>query len=334
MNEDGKKDGCIVIGGKKAKFIDPLSDWGFKKLFGTEANKEILLEFLRDLFPDKRIEDIAYLNNENQGLSESDRKSVFDVVCRTVAGDRFIVEVQKKDQWYFMERSLYYSTFPVQEQGLRGDWDFRLTPVYMVGILNFALKHDSNGLAKGSFGTAAAGNGGNPKLIHRYDLRERETGELMTDNLHFVFIEVGAFNRKEEELGSVMDKWMFVLKNMARLLDRPEALQERIFRKLFEAAQIAAMPHEEQVLYRDNMMTENDYRNCIDFAREEGHASGFAEGEARGLAAGEAKGRAEGIVEGEAKGIVTVAKSMKAKGYAIADIMDVSGLSQKEVEEL
>ena len=308
MNEDGKKDDCFVIGGKKAKFIDPLSDWGFKKLFGTEANKEILLEFLRDLFPDKRIEDIAYLNNENQGLSESDRKSVFDVVCRTVAGDRFIVEVQKKDQRYFMERS---------------DWDFRLTPVYMVGILNFALKHDCPG------GTAAE-NGGNPKLIHRYDLRERETGELMTDNLHFVFIEVGAFDRKEEELESVMDKWMFVLKNMARLLDRPEALQERIFRKLFEAAQIAAMPHEEQVLYRDNMMTENDYRNCIDFAREEGHASGFAEGEARGLAAGEAKGRAEG----KSEGIVTVAKSMKAKGYAIADIMDVSGLSQKEVEDL
>ena len=241
MNEDGKKDDCFVIGGKKAKFIDPLSDWGFKKLFGTEANKEILLEFLRDLFPDKRIEEIAYLNNENQGLSEADRKSVFDVVCRTVAGDRFIVEVQKKDQRYFMERSLYYSTFPVQEQGLRGDWDFRLTPVYMVGILNFALKHDCPG------GTAAE-NGGNPKLIHRYDLRERETGELMTDNLHFVFIEVGAFDRKEEELGSVMDKWMFVLKNMARLLDRPKALQERIFRKLFEAAQIAAMPHEEYVL--------------------------------------------------------------------------------------
>ena len=327
MNEDGKKDDCIVIGGKKAKFIDPLSDWGFKKLFGTEANKEILLEFLRDLFPDKRIEDIAYLNNENQGLSEADRKSVFDVVCRTVAGDRFIVEVQKKDQRYFMERSLYYSTFPVQEQGLRGDWDFRLTPVYMVGILNFALKHDCPG------GTAAE-NGGNPKLIHRYDLRERETGELMTDNLHFVFIEVGAFDRKEEELESVMDKWMFVLKNMARLLDRPKALQERIFRKLFEAAQIAAMPHDEQVLYRDNMMTENDYRNCIDFAREEGHASGFAEGEARGLAAGEAKGRAEGIAEGEAKGIVTVAKSMKAMNLPIETIMQATGLSQKEVEEL
>ena len=329
MNEDGKKDDCFVIGGKKAKFIDPLSDWGFKKLFGTEANKEILLEFLRDLFPDKRIEDIAYLNNENQGLSEADRKSVFDVVCRTVAGDRFIVEVQKKDQRYFMERSLYYSTFPVQEQGLRGDWDFRLTPVYMVGILNFALKHDSNGLAKGSFGTAAE-NGGNPKLIHRYDLRERETGELMTDNLHFVFIEVGAFDRKEEELESVMDKWMFVLKNMARLLDRPEALQERIFRKLFEAAQIAAMPHDEQVLYRDNMMTENDYRNCIDFAREEGHASGFVEGEARGLAAGEAKGRAEG----KSEGIVTVAKSMKAMNLPMETIMQATGLSQKEVEEL
>ena len=149
-------------------------------------------------------------------------------------------------------------------------------------------------------------------------MRERETGELMTDNLHFVFIEVGAFDRKEEELESVMDKWMFVLKNMARLLDRPEALQERIFRKLFEAAQIAAMPHEEQVLYRDNMMTENDYRNCIDFAREEGIAEGHA----------------SGFAEGEAKGIVTVAKSMKAMNLPMETIMQVTGLSQKEVEEL
>ena len=161
-------------------------------------------------------------------------------------------------------------------------------------------------------------------------MRERETGELMTDNLHFVFIDVGAFDRKEEELESVMDKWMFVLKNMARLLDRPKALQERIFRKLFEAAQIAAMSHEEQVLYRDNMMTENDYRNCIDFAREEGHASGFAEGEARGLAAGEAKGRAEG----KSEGIATVAKSMKAMNLPMETIIQATGLSQKEVEEL
>ena len=113
---------------------------------------------------------------------------------------------------------------------------------------------------------------------------------------------------------------------MARLLDRPEALQERIFRKLFEAAQIAAMPHEEQVLYRDNMMTENDYRNCIDFAREEGHASGFAEGEARGLAAGEAKGKFEALT--------SVAKSMKAMNLPIEMIMQATGLALSEIEAL
>ena len=111
-----------------------------------------------------------------------------------------------------------------------------------------------------------------------------------------------------------MDKWMFVLKNMARLLDRPKALQERIFKKLFEAAQIAAMPHEEQVLYRDNMMTENDYRNCIDFAREEGHASGFAEGKSETL--------------------VSVAKSMKAMNLPIETIMQATGLALSEIEAL
>ena len=138
-NGEAAIDRTVVIGGKRVRYIDPLSDWGFKTLFGSEANKEFLIALLQALFPRKRITDISYLRNENQGLSGSDRKSVFDVVCMTRERERFVVEVQKKDQEHFRDRALYYSTFPIREQGRRGDWDYALTPVYMVGILNFGM---------------------------------------------------------------------------------------------------------------------------------------------------------------------------------------------------
>ena len=110
------EDGTVEIEGRKMRYIDPLTDWGFKRLFGSEMNKEILLGFLQDLFPEKDIRDISYLGNENAGATSGDRKAVFDVSCRTEKGEEFIVEMQKAPQEYFRDRALYYSTFPLQRQ--------------------------------------------------------------------------------------------------------------------------------------------------------------------------------------------------------------------------
>ena len=82
MDLQRENDGIVEIAGRKVRYIDPLTDWGFKRLFGTEVNKEILLGFLQDLFPEKRIEDITYLNPEQSGITSDDRKAVFDVSCR------------------------------------------------------------------------------------------------------------------------------------------------------------------------------------------------------------------------------------------------------------
>ena len=308
-----REDGTVEIEGRKVRYIDPLTDWGFKRLFGSEVNKEILLGFLQDLFPEKDIRNIRYLNNENQGLTTGDRKAVFDVSCRTEKGEEFIVEMQKTPQEYFRDRALYYSTFPLQKQAPKGDWNFRLTPVYMVGILNFGLQHNVREEMREK---------AEEMLLFRYELLETTLGERMTDNLGFVFLEVGRFDKPEDRLESMMDKWMYTLKNMSRLLERPAELQERIFRKLFEAARIAAFTREELDEYTNDMMTENDQKNAIDYARKMGREEGRAEGMEKGIA----KGRAEEKL--------SVARKMLAAGLDVKSIADMTGLAEQEIRGL
>ena len=122
----------------KDKYINPLTDFGFKKLFGTEPNKILLIDFLNQILPDKhKIKDLNYSRNEQFGQTDLDRKAIFDLYCIGESGERFIVEVQKAKQNYFKDRSIYYSSFPIQEQAKKGDWDYKLAPVYTVGILDF-----------------------------------------------------------------------------------------------------------------------------------------------------------------------------------------------------
>ena len=187
-----------------AKYVNPLSDWGFKRLFGTEMNKDLLLGFLRSLFPERVISDIAYLRNERQNLSERERDSVFDVVCTDPSGSQFVVEMQKRTQRYFRDRALYYAAYPIIEQAPKGSWNYRLKPVCVVGILNFAMEHE--------YGPDA--ERWREKLIHRYRLREDETGEIMNSKLEFLYLEVGAFRKEISGSSPGTDKWMYVLKNL------------------------------------------------------------------------------------------------------------------------
>ena len=291
-----------------AKYVNPLSDWGFKRLFGTEMNKDLLLEFLRNLFPERGIMDIAYLKNERQNLTERERDSVFDVVCTDPNGAQFVVEMQKRTQRYFRDRALYYAAYPIIEQGRKGSWNYRLTPVCVVGILNFAMKHE--------YGPDA--ERWREKLVHRYRLREDETGEIMNSKLEFLYLEVGAFRREVSEQSGIVDKWMYALKNLSRLEKRPPELRERVFERLFEAAKIAAYTKEERNQYENDMMTENDYRNTIDYARDEGRQEGLAEGEA--------KGKAEGKAE--------VARKMLAAGMSAEQVSEFTGFDAEQLAAL
>ena len=134
-----------------SKYINPYTDFGFKKLFGSELNKELLIGFLNALFeeakqlPDDHILDVKYLNPEQLGRSPYDRKAVFDVLCETEKGTKFHLEMQNVFQEFFIDRTIYYSTFSIQNMAHKdsteeGRWNFQLQRLYSVNLLNFTFK--------------------------------------------------------------------------------------------------------------------------------------------------------------------------------------------------
>ena len=116
----------------REKYINLFTDYGFKRVFGTEINKDILIDFLNELLRNEagEIKDITFLTSEQMGYTEMDRKAVFDLYCENEKGEKFIVELQKARQNFFKERSVFYSTFPIQSQAEKGVWNYKLNAVY------------------------------------------------------------------------------------------------------------------------------------------------------------------------------------------------------------
>ena len=242
----------------KAKYINLMVDWSFKRVFGTEVNKDILIEFLKVIFPQFAITDITYIPTEQLGIMEDDRKAIFDVLCKTEDGKTFLVEMQRRTQEHFFERALYYTSFPIMKQGKKaiakeeegaGPWDFSLDGVFFLGILDFEYEQDE-------------------MTEHRYQLLETKTLKQMTDKLEFVFVEVAKFNKNEDELETDLDKWLYLLKNMSTLLERLAALRDRVFGRLFDVAEYARLDDKERNNYVNAMNTARDTYNQIAYALE------------------------------------------------------------------
>jgi len=308
----------------KERYVNPYTDFGFKKLFGTELNKDLLISFLNALLHDKpEITDLTYLNSERLGEGRQDRKAVFDVYCRLADNTHIIVEMQKSEQKYFKDRSIYYSTFPIRDQAQQGDWDYHLKDVYTVGLLSFTFP--DNEYPADSF-------------VHEIKLKDVEDnhGDPSTmlstsqtpfyDKLTFFYLEMPKFTKREEELVTMFDKWMYALVNLTRLLERPKALQERIFARLFEQAEIARFTPEERVDYVTSKKDYWDYYSSVKTSYDKDHAEGREEG----LAEGEAKGLAEGVKKEK----LVNARKMKVLNVDISTICQVTGLSDEEISSL
>ena len=176
----------------KERYINPFTDFGFKKLFGTEFNKELLINFLNQVLGEReQIQDLTYLNTENLGNTETDRKAIFDLYCENEKGEKFIIELQNAKQQYFKDRSIYYSTFPIQSQVPKGrEWDYYLKAVYTIGILNFSFPDHV----------------GQERYLREVQLIDKETHEVFYDKLMFIYLEMPKFRKSEGELISQFDK--------------------------------------------------------------------------------------------------------------------------------
>ena len=318
-------------------YAELLCDFMFKRVFGSEENKDVLIAFLNVMLEDVKIKDVTFIPTEQLGDSEEDRTVIFDVSCQCTDGRTFIIEMQKGYQKYFRDRALFYTTYPINKQGKlikkrheeensertsKGlekkdfKWDYRLDPVIVVAILNFSFDHNDDWPQD--------------RYHSSYRIREDITGEVMTENLRFVFMELGRFRKKVWELESVYDKWMFALKHIHELAEKPAAFHEAEFERLFLLAKIGNFTAEEYKHYITSLKHMSDYYNIIDTAVEAA--------EKRGLEKGRAEGREEGMAEGIEKGMENgkreVACKLMSMGMSDADIIVATGLTADELAEL
>jgi len=214
------------------KYINPFTDFGFKKIFGEEANKDLLIDFLNELLAsqNQHIKDLTYKKTEKLGMSKLDRGVVFDLYCENAKGEKFTVELQKAKQVYFKDRMLYYSTRSIQEQGLKGDWDYKLNAVYIIGILDFVfdeLKIDDT-------------------VLTIAKIMDVQRNIVFYDKFTMVTLQMPNFNKTEDELETNFDRWLYVIKNLHRLENIPAKLKTRVFEKLFSQASFSALNKQER----------------------------------------------------------------------------------------
>jgi predicted transposase/invertase (TIGR01784 family) len=297
-----------------ATFVNPFTDFGFKKIFGEEASKPHLIDFLNSLLPDDaKIADLSFKNLEQLPAGEDERKAIYDIYCRGEHGEYFIVELQKVKQINFKDRTIYYSSFPIQDQALKGDWDYRLQPVYCVGVLGFTF--DDN-------------KANRTEVVHTVELKD-QNNIVFYKKLTFIYLEMPNFDKSLEQLETRLDKWLYFLKNLGDLQQIPELFKEEAFLSAFEKAKYANLEPSERDSYEYSLKSLRDNYSAFKSAREEG----LLEGEARG----EARGREAGIAEGEAKGKLEtkleVARNSKAAGLSLEQIQAITKLSTEELEQ-
>ena len=301
----------------KAKFINPFTDFGFKKIFGEEASKPLLMDFLNALLPpSSQIADLTFKNTEQLGISDADRKAIYDIYCENESGEKFIVELQKAKQNYFKERTIFYSTFPIREQAEKGEWNYNLKAVYCVGILDFTFNDYETEIER-------------KRVLHTIKLKN-EFGETFYEKLTYIYLEMPNFTKTAAELNSRLDQWLFFFKNLEDIQTIPAIFSDKIFAKAFEKAELARFDQAEMDKYENSLKVYRDLKGVIDTAYLEGMEDGIQEGKIEGRLQGIQEGKIEGRLEAK----LDVARALKNHGVALDVIINTTGLSREEIERL
>ena len=316
------------------RYVDILTEAGFKAVFGVEKNKDILIGLLNVVLPaGRRVSDLAYSTTEVPGFTLSNKSVRLDLRCTGEDGTRFIVEMQCYRQLNFFRRCVEYAAKVYDAGAARGDGGgYGIQPVYFVALMN-------TGVPK--FDRSDAGIW-RDRFVSEYTFREKISHEVVDETIFLNFVELNRFDKRLDDCVDLADKWFYSLKHMGSMEGLPEGLRVEVFERLFEACEIAKFTPDEKLEYEHDMMTERDYTNILNTYRAEGLAEGLAEGEAKGkaegLAEGEAKGKAEGRLEGKAEGLTEgkteVARAMKTKGLGMDLISELTGLPEDDIRKL
>jgi predicted transposase/invertase (TIGR01784 family) len=301
----------------QAKYINPFTDFGFKKIFGEEASKVVLIDFLNALLPaQNKIAEISFRNSEQLGQLDFDRKAILDIYCESEKGEKFIVELQKAKQNYFIERTIYYSTFPIREQAEKGQWDYNLKAVFCIGILDFTFDDYETEPEKG-------------EVVHTIKLKN-QNGKTFYDKLTYIYLEMPNFIKAENQLTSRLDKWLYFIKNLEDFENIPQIFKEEVFTIAFEKAEIANFRKKELDSYEASLKVFRDNKNTYDYAKQ----TAWEDGMSSGLKEGMEKGMEKGIEKGIEKANREIAKKLKESGISIEIIQVTTGLTIEEIKKL
>ena len=327
MNKVKKRSGgvkdteAVVVAPKEFEILT--YDHGFKIVFGTEGKSERLLMTLLHRVLGMKIVSVKYLPTERLGFTEEESRSFFDVYCKDSSGRRFLIEMQMWSQHYFHKRAVYYSSLSVQDQARvekqsqkkRGRvWDYYFAPVYQVSFLNFP-----NTIVE------AKDDGGNPYISH-YVYRSKDTGRELGADTNIIFIDLQKFRKDFDECEDMCEKWLYSIRNMHLLKERPAGVEGTELEELYDEAHYAAWPAEKRMYYERYVMNKNDIENIICEHYEDGYAAGRAEGRE--------EGREEGILSGVRSSRIEMARKLYGRGMSVTEISELTSLSEDEVKDI
>ncbi len=296
-----------------SKHINPFTDFGFRKLFGEESCKDILISFLNALLmPKSPIKKLTFTNTFKLGNTKYDRSLIYDLYCENEKGEKFYIEMQKAEQEYFADRMVFYSTFPIQEQAPKGKWNYELKAVYCVGILDFTLKDIKNN-----------------NYVNEMKIKNQDN-QIFYDKYNLITVEMPKFTKKLKELKTLLDKWLYFLKNLESLDVLPALFKEDVFKEASKKTERANFTKAEQAEYEKSLKTQRDEYSVVTTAHNQGIAKGRIQGEEIGIK----KGEEMGIKKGEEIGNIRLVIELNALKVSQKIISQKTGLKSDKVKAI
>lgn len=280
------------------RYVDILSNAGFKAFFGDESNKESVVSLLNTLLPAHRqIKDIEYRPTEHQGpIIGHSKEFQYDFLCRDTSGAMFIVEMQRYKEVSWFKRCVSYASRAYDRQNKTG-FDYDVPPVYLIGLMGVDINHPDNEYWTGRY-------------ISEYTFREKGCHDLLDETIVIIFAELTRFHKTEDECITEQDQLLYLLKNSGKMMVPPKWAARKPCKNILDAFRIGDFSKEKRNQYNQDMYDEKRRNGELAAARN------------------------DGLEEGRAKAFVEMAQKMLAAGLPVEQISQLTGLSAEEIKAL
>ena len=295
-------------------FVDVKNDIAFRKIFGNENKKIIIISFLNAVMKlrgENAIDDVEILDPYQLPIIKNLKASIIDVKARDKKGKSYIIEMQVAEPDGLDKRVLYYASKEYSQQIERGEDYTQLKPVIFIGIFDFIFTK-------------------NGKYLSHHTVCDAENGDRAITDMDFYFIELPSFKKPIGELTEVIDKWIHFIKNAENLHVIPENVNDEGLKEAYQDAHKHSWTKHELDAYDYASMREQDERGKVALAIRRAQEEAEKRGEERGEKRGEKKGQKRGKIEGK----IEVAKKLKDMGMSNEDIKNATGLTDEDIENL